>query len=55
MKFATYKKKDSMIRLFIASIIFFIPLRGFADEKQREIENEALNLVIKKYGKRLRK
>ena len=42
-----------MIRLLIASILFFIPLKCFADEKQREIENEALNLVIKKYGKGL--
>ena len=42
-----------MIRLFIASILFFSPLGGFANEKQREIENEALNLVIKKYGKGL--
>ena len=39
-----------MIRLLIASILFFSPL-GLADEKQRKIENEALNLVIKKYGK----
>ena len=53
MELATYKKKDSMIRLLIASILFFIPLGGFADEKQREIENEAINLVIKKYGKGL--
>ena len=52
MKSATYKK-DSMINLLIASILFFIPLGGFADEKQREIENEAINLVIKKYGKGL--
>ena len=42
-----------MIRLLIASILFFTPLGGFADEKQREIENEAINLVIKKYGKGL--
>ena len=42
-----------MIRLLIASILFFVPLGGFADEKQREIENEAINLVIKKYGKGL--
>ena len=49
MKSATYKK-DSMIRLLIASILFFIPIEVFADEKQREIENEAINLVIKKYG-----
>ena len=52
MKSATYKK-DSMIRLLIGSILFFIPLGGFADEKQREIENEAINIVIKKYGKGL--
>ena len=52
MKSATYKK-DSIIRLLIALILFFIPLEGFADEKQREIENEAINLVIKKYGKGL--
>ena len=42
-----------MIRLLIASILFFTPLGGFADEKQRQIENEAINLVIKKYGKGL--
>ena len=53
MKLTTYKLKHSMIRLLIASILFFIPLGSFADEKQREIENEALNLVIKKYGKGL--
>jgi len=42
-----------MIRLLIASILFFTLLGGFANEKQREIENEAINLVIKKYGKGL--
>ena len=42
-----------MIPLLIASILFFIPQGGFADERQREIEYEALNLVIKKYGKGL--
>ena len=42
-----------MIRFLIGSIIFFIPIGCFADEKQREIENEAINLVIKKYGKGL--
>ena len=42
-----------MIRLLIASILFFMPLVGFTDEKQREIENEAINLVVKKYGKGL--
>ena len=43
-----------MIRLLIALILFFIPPEGFADERQREIENEAINLVIKKYGKGLK-
>ena len=42
-----------MNHLLIASIFFFIPLAAFSDEKQREIEYEALNLVIKKYGKGL--
>jgi len=51
MKLTTYKQKDSMIRLLIASILFFTPLGGFADEKQREIENEAINLVIKNLEK----
>ena len=40
-----------MIRLLIASILFFLPLAGFADEKQREIENEAINLVLKNMEK----
>ena len=53
MKLATYKKEDSMIRILIASILFFIPLGSFADERQRKIEYEAINLVIKKYGKGL--
>ncbi len=52
MKLATYKK-DSMISLFTLSILFFPSLGCFAYEKQREIENEAINLVIKKYGKGL--
>ena len=43
-----------MIRLFIASILYFSTSVDFADEKQREIENEAINLVIKKYGKGLK-
>ena len=42
-----------MKSLIIASIIFLIPLGGFADERQREIEYKAINLVIKKYGKGL--
>ena len=39
--------------LIIASLLFFIPLGGLADEMQSEIEYEAINLVIKKYGKGL--
>ena len=54
MKLTSYKKTvQSMKHLLIASILFLIPLEAFADERQREIEYEALNLVIKKYGKGL--
>ena len=42
-----------MKHLLIASILFFIQLGAFADEKQSQIEYEAINLVIKKYGKGL--
>ena len=42
-----------MKRLLIVSIFFLIPLGAFADERQREIEHEAINIVIKKYGKGL--
>ena len=42
-----------MKHLLIASILFFIPLGAFADERQRQIEYEAINLVIKKCGKGL--
>ena len=42
-----------MKNLLIASILFFISLGAFADERQRQIEYEAINLVIKKYGKGL--
>ena len=42
-----------MKRLLFASIFFFIPLVAFANEKQRQIEYEAINLVIQKYGKGL--
>tara|TARA_B100000242_G_C43029162_1_gene479359 strand:- start:444 stop:737 length:294 start_codon:yes stop_codon:yes gene_type:complete len=42
-----------MKRFLFASILFFISQGVFADEKQRQIEYEALNLVIKKYGKGL--
>jgi len=42
-----------MKRLLIASILFFISFEALADERQRKIEYEALNLVIRKYGKGL--
>ena len=50
MKLATYKK-DSILRLLIASILFSIPLGGVADERQIEIEHEAINLVFKNMEK----
>ena len=42
-----------MKHLFITSIVFLISFGAFADERQRKIEYEAINLVIKKYGKGL--
>ena len=42
-----------MKNFLIPLILVFISFGGFADERQREIENEAINLVIKKYGKGL--
>ena len=42
-----------MKHLLITSILFFLPLGCFADNRQRKIEYEAINLVIKKYGKGL--
>ena len=42
-----------MKRFLIVSILFLIPLGVFSDERQREIEHEAINLVIQKYGKGL--
>ena len=42
-----------MKHLFITSILFFISFGAFADERQRKIEYEAINLVIRKYGKGL--
>ena len=48
MKLTLYKTLESMKHLIIASILF-LPLGAFADERKRGIENEAINLVIKKY------
>ena len=42
-----------MKSFLILSILFTIPLGVFADERQREIEYKAINLVITKYGKGL--
>ena len=53
MKLSTYKKKVSMKPLLLASILFLIPFESFANEKDREIEYEAINLVIQKYRKDL--
>ena len=54
MKLTLYKKtEEAMKNLLIASILFLIPLGAFAEERQRQIEYEAINLVIKKYGKGL--
>ena len=53
MKLSTYKTEASMKHLLFALILFFIHLGAFADERQRQIEYEAINLVIKKYGQGL--
>ena len=42
-----------MKHVFITSILFLISFGAIADERQRKIEYEAINLVIKKYGKGL--
>ena len=42
-----------MKHLLIVSVLFFTYLGAFADERLRQIEHEAINLVIKKYGKGL--
>ena len=42
-----------MKRLLIPSILLLVSFGTFADERQRQIEYEALNLVINKYGKGL--
>ena len=42
-----------MKRLLIVLTLFFTSFGAFSDERQREIEYEAINLVIKKYGKGL--
>ena len=41
------------MKLILLASIFLIPIQVFADAMQREIESEAINLVVKKYGKGL--
>ena len=42
-----------MKRLLIPSILLLVSFGTFAEDRQRQIEYEALNLVINKYGKGL--
>ena len=42
-----------MKHLLISSILFFVTIGAFAVERQRQIEFDAINIVIKKYGKGL--
>ena len=51
MKLTSYKNRriDETFTYCINS--FFIHLGAFADERQRQVEYKAINLVIKKYGK----
>ena len=42
-----------MKRLLIAPFLCFLTLGAFSNERQREIEYKAINLVVKKYGKGL--
>ena len=39
--------------LVFASLFFLIPFGSFANERHREIEYKAINIVIQKYGKGL--
>ena len=41
------------MKLILLTSIFLISIPVFADDLQREIEYEAINLVIQKYGKGL--
>ena len=42
-----------MKSLLLVPLLFILLPLVFADERQREIEYEAINIVIKKYGKGL--
>ena len=39
------------MKLLLIGLIFVLTPSSFADERQREIEYEAINLIMQKYGK----
>ena len=41
------------MKSLLLTLIFSISIPAFADDRQREIEYEAINLVIQKYGRGL--
>ena len=41
------------MKKFVFTFIFLISIPVFGDDRQREIEYEAINIVIQKYGKEL--
>ena len=41
------------MKSLLLTLIFLISIPAFADDRQREIEYEAINLVIQKYGRGL--
>ena len=41
------------MKCLLLTLIFLISIPVFADDRKREIEYEAINLVIQKYGKGL--
>ena len=41
------------MKILAFSSLFFLPFRSFANDRHREIEYKAINLVIQKYGKGL--
>ena len=55
MKLTSYKNRrlDETFAYCINLFFILLSLGALADERQRQIEYEAINLVIKKYGKGL--
>ena len=41
------------MKKFVFTFIFLISIPVFGDDRQREIEYDAINIVIQKYGKEL--